>query len=59
MMRGFSFQASLRRCLQPCLMLGLMLDDGSQTVFVKLTGDAELAAREKARFLEFAKSLQF
>ena len=41
------------------VMLGLMLDDGNQTVFVKLTGDPELAAREKARFLEFAKSLQF
>lgn len=41
------------------IMLGLMLDDGNQTVFVKLTGDPELAAREKTRLLEFAKSLQF
>jgi hypothetical protein len=40
-------------------MLGLMLDAGDQTVFVKLTGDPELAIQEKTRFLEFAESLRF
>ena len=40
-------------------MLGLMLEDGDQTVFVKLDGDPELAVRERKRFEEFAKSLEF
>lgn len=40
-------------------MLGLMLKDGDQTVFVKLDGDPELAVRERIRFEQFAKSLQF
>ena len=40
-------------------MLGLMIDDGDQTVFVKLTGDPETAAQERARFEAFAQSLKF
>lgn len=40
-------------------MLGLMIPDGDQSVFVKLTGDAELAKKERARFDAFAKSLKF
>jgi hypothetical protein len=40
-------------------MLGLMIPDGDQSVFVKLMGDAELAKKERARFDAFAKSLKF
>ncbi len=40
-------------------MLGLMLQDDQQTVFVKLDGDPDLAIRERERFEKFAKSLQF
>jgi hypothetical protein len=40
-------------------MLGLMIPDGDQSVFVKLMGDAELAKKERARFEAFAKSLKF
>jgi hypothetical protein len=39
-------------------MLGLMIPDGEQSVFVKLMGDAELAKKERARFDAFAKSLK-
>jgi hypothetical protein len=41
------------------IMLGLMLPDGNQTVFVKMTGDPELAARERERLIAFAASLKF
>lgn len=40
-------------------MLGLMIPDGEQTVFVKLMGDEELAAKERGRFDAFAQSLKF
>ena len=40
-------------------MLGLMLEDNDQTVFVKLDGHPDLAVRERERFEKFAKSLQF
>ena len=40
-------------------MLGLMIDGDEQTVFVKLTGDPELAVKERKRFEAFAKSLKF
>jgi hypothetical protein len=40
-------------------MLGLMIPDGGQTVFVKLVGDPELAERERPRFDAFANSLKF
>lgn len=40
-------------------MLGLMIEDGDQTVFVKLTGDPETAAKERERFETFARSLKF
>jgi hypothetical protein len=40
-------------------MLGLMIPDGDQSVFVKLIGDTELAKKERVRFDAFAKSLKF
>jgi hypothetical protein len=40
-------------------MLGLMIEDEDQTVFVKLTGDPDLAKTERERFDAFAKSLKF
>lgn len=40
-------------------MLGLIIPDGEQSVFVKMTGDSELATKERARFDAFAKSLKF
>jgi hypothetical protein len=40
-------------------LLGVMLPDGEQTVFIKLMGDASLAASERARFEAFAKSVRF
>jgi len=40
-------------------ILGLMIPDGEMTVFVKLSGDAQLAEQERSRFDAFAKSLRF
>jgi len=40
-------------------ILGVIIPDGEATVFVKLSGDPELAARERSRFEAFAKSLKF
>ncbi len=40
-------------------MLGLMIENGEQSVFVKLMGDPELAVTERKRFEAFAKSLKF
>lgn len=40
-------------------ILGVMLDRGDRTWFVKLQGDAELSRREQARFEEFVQSLKF
>lgn len=40
-------------------MFALMIPNGEQTVFVKLVGDDELAAKERGRFDAFAQSLKF
>jgi hypothetical protein len=40
-------------------MLGLMIENGRESVFVKLTGDPELAVKERKRFEAFARSLKF
>lgn len=40
-------------------MLGAIIPAGNQSIFVKLTGDHELAARERTRFEEFVKSVKF
>lgn len=39
-------------------ILGVMIPDGGQTWFVKLTGHAATAAKERSRFEAFAKSLK-
>ena len=40
-------------------ILGVRVDAGGGTWFIKLRGDRDLAAREKAHFEAFVKSLQF
>ena len=44
---------------KPQALLGVVAYRGDQAWFVKLQGDATLASREKSRFEEFVKSLQF
>ena len=39
-------------------LLGIMIPDGEQAWFIKLTGHAALAAKERSRFEAFAKSLK-
>ena len=39
-------------------LLGVMIPDGDQSWFIKLTGHAALAAKERSRFEAFAKSLK-
>jgi len=39
-------------------LLGVMIPDGGQSWFIKLTGHAALAAKERSRFEAFAKSLK-
>jgi hypothetical protein len=39
-------------------ILGVMVDHGDRAWFIKLTGDKQLAEREKAHFEQFVKSLQ-
>jgi hypothetical protein len=43
---------------KPRTILGVRADAGENTWFVKLIGDSELAAREKAHFEAFVKSLK-
>jgi hypothetical protein len=43
----------------PTAIYGVVVDVGSSTWFVKLRGNAELARREKDKFLAFAESLRF
>lgn len=40
-------------------ILGVIIDQDDRTWFFKLKGDAQLAQREKAQFLEFVKSVRF
>lgn len=40
-------------------LIAVMIEDGDQTVFVKMMGDSELAAKERQNFDAFAKSLKF
>lgn len=39
-------------------LVGVMIPDGDQSWFIKLTGHAALAAKERSRFEAFAKSLK-
>lgn len=39
-------------------LLGIMIPDGDQSWFIKLTGHAALAVKERSRFEAFAKSLK-
>ncbi|MEK6258287.1 MAG: hypothetical protein AABP62_06665 [Planctomycetota bacterium] len=39
-------------------LLGVMIPDGDQSLFIKLTGHAALAVKERSRFEAFAKSLK-
>jgi len=39
-------------------LLGVMIPDGDQSWFIKLTGSAAAAAKERSRFEVFAKSLK-
>ena len=39
-------------------LLGVMIPDGDQSWFIKLTGHAALAVKERTRFEAFAKSLK-
>src|SRR5262249_34136106 len=43
----------------PRTILGVMVPDDEEIIFVKLSGDPELAVKERARFEEFAKSVSF
>ncbi len=40
-------------------LIAVMIEDGEQTVFVKMMGDSELATKERQNFDAFAKSLRF
>lgn len=40
-------------------ILGVLVDQGSQTWFIKLQGDLPLARQERDRFEQFVQSLQF
>lgn len=44
---------------KPSCILGLIVPHGDETWFFKLTGDAELAQREKDHFESFVKSVKF
>ncbi|MCX8157253.1 MAG: hypothetical protein N3J91_12545 [Verrucomicrobiae bacterium] len=44
---------------EPARMLVLSVASGGQTWFYKLTGDAQLAAREKEAFLSFVRSVKY
>ena len=47
------------RAEPPHRMLGAIVPRGQRDWFFKLTGDVELAAREKERFESFVKSVKF
>jgi len=40
-------------------LIAVMIEDGDQTVFVKMMGDSELAVKERQNFDAFAKSVKF
>ncbi len=47
------------RTEKPSCILGLIVPHGDETWFFKLTGDVELAQREKANFEAFVQSVKF